>query len=134
MVDLVLKGENVIVSRTRASCSGSPGCACGFAIARPDIVARLSAVRHRRSERIRPARGERGAARYRLSGLREAEEPRRARPAARRAGVAGSPAAPSQTNFVFFHAGKPVEQMQRYFTERGFPSGARSRRSPTGRA
>jgi histidinol-phosphate aminotransferase len=32
----------------------------------------------------------------------------------------GRRAAPSQTNFVFFHAGKPVEQMQRYFTERGF--------------
>jgi len=35
----------------------------------------------------------------------------------------GKKAAPSQTNFVFFQAGKPVEQMQRYFAAKGFTIG-----------
>jgi histidinol-phosphate aminotransferase len=32
----------------------------------------------------------------------------------------GKRAAPSQTNFVFFETGRPVERLQRFFLERGF--------------
>jgi histidinol-phosphate aminotransferase len=41
MIDLVLKGENVIVSRTASKIHGIAGLRVGFAIARPDIIARL---------------------------------------------------------------------------------------------
>jgi histidinol-phosphate aminotransferase len=35
----------------------------------------------------------------------------------------GKKVAPSQTNFVFFQAGKPVADMQAYFTAKGFTIG-----------
>jgi len=40
-IDLVLRGENVIVSRTSSKIHGMAALRVGFAIARPDIIARL---------------------------------------------------------------------------------------------
>jgi histidinol-phosphate aminotransferase len=41
MIDLVKAGENVIISRTASKIHGLAGLRTGFAIARPDIIARL---------------------------------------------------------------------------------------------
>ena len=120
MVDLVLKGESVIVSRTASKLFGLAGLRCGFAIARPDIVERLkqyvtgdpnvfglhagnAALLDTAYQQFVQQKNREGRALL-LDTLT----------------ALGRRTAPSQTNFVFFHAGKPVEQLQRYFTERGF--------------
>ncbi len=120
MVDLVLAGENVIVSRTASKLFGLAGLRCGFAVARPDIIERLrqyitgdpnvfglhaanAALLDTDYQAFVQAKNREGRALL-LDALARL----------------GRRAAPSQTNFVFFEAGRPVERLQQYFLERGF--------------
>jgi histidinol-phosphate aminotransferase len=120
MVDLALAGENVIVSRTASKLFGLAGLRCGFAVARPDIIARLqqyvtgdpnvfgllaaeASLRDTEYQAFVQAKNREGRALL-LDALQRL----------------GRRTMASQTNFVFFHAGKPVEQLQAHFAERGF--------------
>jgi histidinol-phosphate aminotransferase len=120
MVDLVLAGENVIVSRTASKLFGLAGLRCGFAIARPDIIARLqqyvtgdpnvfgllaaeASLRDAEYQAFVKAKNVEGRALL-LETLQRL----------------GRRTMPSQTNFVFFHAGRPVEQVHARLLERGF--------------
>lgn len=120
MVDLVLKGEPVIVSRTASKLFGLAGLRCGFAVARPDIIAKLQ--QYVTGDPNVFGLHAANAALLDTAYQQFAKEKNREGRALLLNTLAslGRRTAPSQTNFVFFHAGKPVEQLQQYFTERGF--------------
>ena len=125
MVDLVLKGENVIISRTASKLHGIAGLRVGFAIARPDIVQRLQ----------RYMTGNPNAFGMQAAIASLADTPYQDFVKAKnREGRAlltsaltsmGRTVAPSQTNFVFFDAGMPVERFQAAMRAKGFLVGRR---------
>lgn len=123
MVDLVLKGENVVVTRTASKIHGLAGLRVGFAIARPDILKKI---------------GQYVSGDPNVFGLHAANASLmdteyqafvKQRNSASRKLItdtltkAGKRVAASQTNFVFFQAGKPVAEMQKYFAAKGFTIG-----------
>jgi histidinol-phosphate aminotransferase len=123
MTDLVTKGANIIVSRTASKIHGIAGLRIGFAIARPDII-----------ERLRPlgtgspnAFGLNAA----IASLQDTEYQNfvRARNKEGRDLLTatlkglGKRVAPSQTNFVFFKTGMPVEKVQSAMMAKGFRIG-----------
>jgi len=120
MIDLVLKGENVIVSRTASKIHGIAGLRIGFAIARPDIIARLADL----ATGTQNAFGLNAA----IASLQDTsyQEYVKARNREGRALLTstltgmGKRVAPSQTNFVFFHANMPVERVQKAMLDKGF--------------
>lgn len=120
MTDLVTRGENVIVSRTASKIHGLAGLRVGFAIARPDTIRRMGSL-------VTGAPNSFGM-RAAIAAIGDTEYQAfvRARNAEGRAALTGAltrlgrRVAPSQTNFVFFHAGMPVERVQRAASERGF--------------
>ncbi len=119
MVDLVRKGENVIVARTFSKIHGLAGMRIGYAIARPDIIDRLSTYRMGSPNVL----GVRGA----IASLHDEafQAYSRARIAEGRAFVnrhleaAGHRYAESHTNFVFYHSGVPIQNYQKQMRERG---------------
>ncbi len=120
MVDLVLKGENVIVSRTASKIHGLAGLRCGFAVARPDIIKRLSqyVTGDPNVFGLQAANASLLDVEYQNFVQQKNREGR----AMLLDAVArlGKKAAPSQTNFVFFQTGRPVQQLQDYFLSAGF--------------
>ncbi|MBA3919634.1 MAG: aminotransferase [Gemmatimonas sp.] len=120
MVDLVLKGEQVIVSRTASKIHGLAGLRVGFAVARPDIIARLQqyVTGDANVFGLHAANASLLDVEYQTFVKQKNAEGRKllldtlAR--------LGKKAAPSQTNFVFFQSGKPVQQLQRHFEGKGF--------------
>ena len=120
MVDLVLKGENVIVSRTASKIHGLAGLRCGFAVARPDIIKRLSqyVTGDPNVFGLQAANASLLDVEYQNFVKQKNREGR----AMLLDAVAklGKKAAPSQTNFVFFQTGRPVQQLQDYFLSAGF--------------
>ncbi len=120
LTDLVLRGENVIISRTASKIHGLAGIRCGFAIARPDIVARLEPF----ATSFPNVFGSRAAS----ASIRDTayQDMCRARNAEGRAIMEaalkglGRRFTASHTNFVFFHAGRPVEQVQAAMRAKGF--------------
>jgi histidinol-phosphate aminotransferase len=120
MVDLVLAGENVIVSRTASKLFGLAGLRCGFAVARPDIIARLK--QYVTGDPNVFGLHAANAALLDTAYQGFVQEKNREGRALLLEALArlGRRAAPSQTNFVFFHAGRPVERLQQHFAERGF--------------
>lgn len=120
MVDLVLKGEQVIVSRTASKIHGLAGLRVGFAVARPDIIARLQqyVTGDANVFGLHAANASLQDVEYQTFVKQKNAEGRKllldtlAR--------LGKKAAPSQTNFVFFQSGKPVQQLQRHFESKGF--------------
>ncbi len=120
MVDMVLAGENVIISRTASKIHGLAGLRTGFAIARPDIIARLSGY----ATSAPGVFGARGAiasladtAYQAMCKQRNAEG--RAIMETALKGM-GRRMTVSHTNFVFFHAGMPVEKVQAKMLASGF--------------
>jgi histidinol-phosphate aminotransferase len=120
MTDLVVAGHNIIVSRTASKIHALAGLRVGFAVARPDIIKKLGncitgAVN---------AFGMRAA----IASLNDLEyqsfikaKNREGRTLLTEAvKKQGLRVAPSQTNFVFFHTGKPVQQVQKYFAAKNF--------------
>jgi histidinol-phosphate aminotransferase len=123
MVDLVLKGESVVVTRTASKMHGLAGMRVGFAIARPDILKKI---------------GQYVSGDPNVFGLHAANaslQDQEYQAFVKQRNTAGrtmlidtltklgKKVAASQTNFVFFQAGKPVAEMQKYFTAKGFTIG-----------
>jgi histidinol-phosphate aminotransferase len=123
MTDLVLKGENIIVSRTASKIHGLAGLRVGFAIARPDIVQRLEA----RMTGNPNAFGMQAA----IASLADTQyqEFVKGRNREGRALLTstltamGKRVAPSQTNFVFFQTGMPNDRFRAAMREKGFLTG-----------
>jgi histidinol-phosphate aminotransferase len=123
MIDLVKAGENVIISRTASKIHGLAGLRTGFAIARPDIIAQLAPC----SVSFPGVFGARAAA----ASIQDTayQTMCKQRNAEGRAIMAdalkklGRRMTDSQTNFVFFHAGMPVEKVQSAMLAKGFAIG-----------
>ena len=122
MVDLVTKGESIIVC-ARQQDPWLAGQRVGFAVARPDIIERLSQYKtgdpnvfglHAVNASLRDTE-------YQAFVKQKNREGRTLLLDSLRA--AGRKATASQGNFVFFHAGKPAADMQRYFLQQGFMVG-----------
>lgn len=123
MVDLVLKGESVIVTRTASKMHGLAGLRVGFAIARPDILKKIGQY----------VSGDPNVFGMHAANVSLQDTEYQAfvkqRNTASRALLTdtltklGKKVAPSQTNFVFFQAGKPVAELQKYFATKGFAIG-----------
>jgi histidinol-phosphate aminotransferase len=120
MVDLVKKGENVIVSRTASKIHALAGLRIGFAVARPDIIARLAqhATGTPNSFGMRAAIASINDTEYQ-SFVRKSTLESRALLTKTLTGL-GKRVAPSQTNFVFFHVGMPVATVQKAMLDKGF--------------
>ncbi len=120
MVDLVLKGENVIVSRTASKIHGLAGLRVGFAIARPDIVARLGKYMTGNAN----AFGMQAA----IASLQDTQyqdfvkmRTREGRALLTSAFTSmGKRVLPSQANFVFAQIGMPVQRFGAAMKEKGF--------------
>ena len=120
MTDLVLKGENVIISRTASKIHGLAGLRVGFCIARPDIIARMAPF----------ATGNPNGFGMQAA-IASIEDPAyqdfvRSRNRDGRTLLTntltamGKRVAPSQTNFVFFQAGMPAERFAAAMKAKGF--------------
>ncbi|MCA0375673.1 MAG: histidinol-phosphate aminotransferase family protein [Gemmatimonadetes bacterium] len=120
MVDLVLKGENVVVSRTASKLHGLAGLRVGFAIARADIVRKLQqyVTGDPNVFGLHAANASLQDTEYQTFAKAKNREGRTL--LLDTLAKLGKKAAPSQTNFVFFQAGKPVEAMQGYFRSKGY--------------
>ncbi len=120
MTDMVLAGENIIVSRTASKIHGLAGLRTGFAIARPDIIARLSGF----ATSAPGVFGARGAiasiqdTAYQAMCKQRNLEGRAIMETAIKA--MGRKMTASHTNFVYFHAGLPVEKVQAKMQAAGF--------------
>ncbi len=120
MTDLVLAGHNIIVSRTASKIHGLAGLRVGFAVARPDILAKLAAYitgspnamgLHAANASLQDTayqdyvKASNREGRTLLLNALAAEKRR---------------VLPSQTNFVFFDAGRSLDEVQRYFLSKHF--------------
>ena len=125
MVDLVLKGENVIISRTASKLHGIAGLRVGFAIARPDIVQRLQRFMTGTPNAfgMQAAIASLADTQYQEFVKAKNREGRALLTSTLRA--MGRTVAPSQANFVFFDAGMPVERFQAAMKAKGFLVGRR---------
>jgi len=125
MVDLVLKGENVIISRTASKLHGIAGLRVGFAIARPDIVERLQRFMTGTPNAfgMQAAIASLADTQYQEFVKAKNREGRALLTSTLRA--MGRTVAPSQANFVFFDAGMPVERFQAAMKAKGFLVGRR---------
>lgn len=123
MVDLVLKGESVVVTRTASKIHGLAGLRIGFAIARPDILRKISQYVSGDPNvfGLHAANASLQDTEYQAF-VKQRNTASRALVTETLASL-GRKVAPSQTNFVFFHAGRPVADMQRYFAAKGFTIG-----------
>ena len=123
LVDMVKKGENVIISRTASKIHGLAGLRTAFVIARPDIIARLQPL----STSAPGVFGALGAAASIQDTAFQAMVKQRnieGREIMKTALTKmGRKITESQTNFVFFHAGMPVEQVQKAMLAKGFMIG-----------
>jgi histidinol-phosphate aminotransferase len=120
MIDLVKAGENVIISRTASKIHGLAGLRTGFAIARPDIIARLQPC----VTSFPGVFGARAAAAslqdtaYQNMCRDRNSEGRAIMQTAVKA--LGRRMTSSHTNFVFFDTGMPVEKVQAAMLTKGF--------------
>ncbi|WP_411278427.1 pyridoxal phosphate-dependent aminotransferase [Gemmatimonas sp.] len=123
LVDMVKKGENVIISRTASKIHGLAGLRTAFVIARPDIIARLQPL----STSAPGVFGALGAVAsiqdtaFQAMCKQRNNESREIMKTA--IAKMGRKMTDSQTNFVFFHAGMPVEQVQKAMLAKGFMIG-----------
>jgi histidinol-phosphate aminotransferase len=126
-VDLVRKGNNMIVLRTFSKIYGLAGMRIGYAMARPDLAARLSKY----TVSVVNTLGVRAA----LASLEDAEfvaTSRRANVEARNAtyralDAVGAKYVPSSANFVYFRAGEKNKGLPAALAGRGVllnPTGA----------
>ncbi|MFN7533046.1 MAG: pyridoxal phosphate-dependent aminotransferase [Gemmatimonas sp.] len=123
MIDLVKAGENVIISRTASKIHGLAGLRTGFAIARPDIIARLQPC----VTSFPGVFGARAAAAsiqdnaYQTMCRDRNAEGRTIMHTAIKS--LGRRMTTSHTNFVFFDTGMPVEKVQAAMLAKGFMIG-----------
>ncbi len=123
MVDLVLKGESVVVSRTASKIHGLAGLRCGFAIARPDIIRRLQQYVSGDPNvfGLLAANASLLDTEYQTFVKQKNREGRTL--LLDTLAKLGRKVAPSQTNFVFFHTGKAIQPVQAYFLSKNFVVG-----------
>lgn len=123
MTDLVTAGHNIIVSRTASKIHAMAGLRVGFAIAHPDVIKKMGsfATGTANTFGMRAALASVLDTEYQEFVKAKNREGRALLTAALT--KAGRRVAPSQTNFVFFHAGRPVEQLQKHFLAGGFRVG-----------
>jgi len=123
MVDKVLAGENIIISRTASKIHGLAGLRIGFAIARPDLIKQISgyATGAPNAFGMEAAAVAIGDVEYQQFTRVKNTEGRAIMHAAFT--KLGRKFMATQTNFVFFHAGRPVAEMQKYYLDRGFMIG-----------
>jgi histidinol-phosphate aminotransferase len=123
MIDLVKAGENIIISRTASKIHGLAGLRTGFAIARPDIIARLQPC----VTSFPGVFGARAAAAsiqdtaYQTMCRDRNAEGRTIMHTAIKS--LGRRMTTSHTNFVFFDTGMPVEKVQAAMLAKGFMIG-----------
>jgi histidinol-phosphate aminotransferase len=120
MVDLVKKGENVIISRTASKIHGLAGLRVGFAVARPDIIERMRmhVTGNPNSLGMRAAIASVNDPEYQaFVRTRTIEERVKLTRTLR---DLGKRVIPSHTNFVFFQTGIPLETVQRSLRDKGF--------------
>jgi histidinol-phosphate aminotransferase len=118
VADLASAGKRLVVLRTFSKIHGMAGVRCGYAIARPDIASEIAAVRMS-SPNIFAMR----AARASLGDEAFLSDTRRRIVASRtqitdELGKLGLRYARSQTNFVFFDTGAPLEQFNQFMRAR----------------
>ncbi len=123
MTDLVVKGENVIVLRTASKIHGLAGCRIGFAIARPDIIARMQGFTTGVPNAL--------AARAAIAAVADTEwqefcrtknaEGREILRAAVQ--TMGRKQSVSHANFIFVHAGIPTATVQAALAAKNFTVG-----------
>lgn len=120
MTDLVLAGENVIVSRTASKIHGLAGLRIGFAIARPDIIARLQSkvTGTANSYGLRAALASVQDKEYQAFVRKNTLDGRKLLTDTITA--MGKRVAPSQTNFVFFQSGVPITALNKSMRDKGF--------------
>jgi histidinol-phosphate aminotransferase len=120
MIDAVLRGENVILSRTASKIHGIAGLRVGFAIARPDIIRRLQpfVTGNPNGFGMQAAIASIADTSYQSFVKTRTREGRTL--LTQTLTALGRRVVPSQTNFVFFHAGRPVEQVQAAMLAKGF--------------
>jgi histidinol-phosphate aminotransferase len=123
MTDLVLKGENIIVSRTASKIHGLAGLRVGFAVARPDIIKKLGQYVSGDPNVFGLTAANASLMDTEYQAFVKAKNTQGRQMLLDAVTKLGKKVAPSQTNFVFFEAGKPVEQMQKYFADKGFTIG-----------
>ncbi len=120
MVPLVADGQNVIVSRTFSKVYGLAGLRVGYALARPDIAARLRTFRTDNSINIIGLRA--AIAAYRdpafVQWSRDNIASERNKVVANLKEL-GHRSVPSQTNFIFFHLGRPIGAFQQAMAAQG---------------
>ncbi len=112
MIDLVLKGHNVIVSRTFSKIHGLAGMRIGYAIARPDIIQRIARYRMGSPNvlGLRAAIASYQDAEFQaFSRNKIAEGREKVYDALDHAGYVY---VPSYGSFVFFHTGTPIQEFQ----------------------
>ncbi|MDE2957453.1 MAG: histidinol-phosphate transaminase [Bacteroidota bacterium] len=117
---LVAEGRNVVVSRTFSKVFGLAGLRVGYALARPDIAARLRKYRTGNGINILGIRA--AAASYKDAAF--VEQSRQQIAASRREITEklrtwGHHCPDSHTNFVFFHLGRRIEPFQQAMAKRG---------------
>jgi histidinol-phosphate aminotransferase len=120
MTDLVLKGENIIISRTASKIHGLAGLRIGFAIARPDLIARMQpfATGNPNAFGMQAAIASIADTEYQAFVKHRNRDGRALLTSALTA--MGKRVLPSQTNFVFFQSGIPVAQLGATMREKGF--------------
>ncbi len=120
MIDMVQRGENVIISRTASKIHGLAALRVGFAVAREDIIARLAqhATGTPNVFGVQAALASIADAAYQAFVKRSNREGREMLTAALT--KLGKRVAPSHTNFVFFHAGVPNEKVRAAMLANGF--------------
>ncbi len=120
MKDLVERGENVIVLRTASKIHGLAGCRIGFAIARPDVIARMQGFTTGVPNAL--------AARAAIAALADTawqqmcvQKNGEGREILRAAiEQTGRRQVASHTNFVFFEAGRPANDVRMALEGKGF--------------
>ncbi len=123
MTDFVLKDENVIVARTASKIHGMAGTRIGFAVARPDIIARFKKLvtGNPNSLGLHATNASILDSQYQAFVKQRNREGRELLVSTLKS--MGKRVAPSSTNFVFFQAGMPAEQVQQAMLAKGLRIG-----------
>ncbi len=123
MIDLVLKGESVVVSRTASKIHGLAGLRCGFAVARPDIIKRLQQYVSGDPNVFGQLAANASLQDVEYQTFIKQKNLEGRTLLLNSLATLGRRVAPSQTNFVFFHTGKEIQPVQQYFVAKGFAVG-----------
>ena len=125
VTDLIQRGKQVVVLRTFSKIHGMAGVRCGYAMAQPDMIARMTSVRMSTPSifAMRAARASLGDHAFLIDTRRRVIASRKRIEA--RLDRLGMRYAKAQGNFVFFDTGMPIETFQARMLERHIRVGRR---------